>query len=416
MNNNRFSDLDEGVRLLDASGRYLAGTVVQNNLFERCPKGIVLPGQNAALLSPVIGCNTLMDVDHGIEIEPGARVGNFGNSGAPVSNDYRGAWAETVHNDGAAYASDYWFNFSSGSGSTEATVTNNRLPGINYRQDFSGYSCTGTYGLHRSSNGGGLTIDAMQAYIRDRRGDDKENHLMEQQLVRAYEDGGDFDKLRDFVRNLSLPNDQAFGRLSVYLMEYYREQQNEDQATQVARELLTQLDKDPDIQARVAYFEVAGHLQTMAGGLPDDADVEQLNKIIGSGTSFAPVACATLRYYFPDRDCEYQTGGIAVQAARSARGHAPTRKTGNGLRLFAAPNPAQENLLISFQQTGKILPLNGARFQLVALNSGQVMLTLPLPTNGQLTVDVRQVPAGIYVGRVTGEANVSASCKIVVVH
>ena len=414
-NLNRFSDLDEGVRLLDASGRYLAGTVVQNNLFERCAKGIVLPGQNAALLSPVIGCNTLVDVDHGIEIEPGARVGNFGSSGAPVSNDYRGAWTETVHNDGALYRSTYWYNLSSANGNTEAKFTANTNPGINYQQSQLGYSCSGTNGLHRQTNVSGMTIEEMQKYILYQLGSDLDNHLMEQQLVRAYEDAGSLKGLRKFVQLLPLQNAPAFGRLSICLMEYYREQQQEDQAAEVATELLTQLGDDPDIANRVSYFEVAGRLAALTGTLPDADDIERLTSISSSGTSFAPVACATLRYYFPNQSCETKSAGIATQNRRVsanallARHQAPT-----GVRVQATPNPAQQLVQISVTTADKPLASVPGSFQLVALTTGNVVLSQPLPASGELELNLTAVPAGIYVGRVAGEVN--AACKIVVVH
>ena len=414
---NRFYDLDEGIRLLDATGQLISGARVQNNRLENCPKGIVLAGQNAAVLSPVIGCNTLVDVVHGIEIEPGAAVGDFGTASTPVSNDYQGTVLESVYNDGALFSSNYYYNASSGNGNQEFHYTSTN-PGIVYQQVF-GYSCSTSYGLARGTNTNG-DLTAMQEQISQQLGSDKDNRLTEQRLVRAYEDNGDFGDLREFVRTLPLQNLGAFGRLSIYLMEYYRQQGDEAQAEQTRDELLNHLGGESDISNRVAYFDVAGHLRELAELVPDAADVAALQDISSSGTSFAPVACATLRYFFPDYHCENQPmAGRATQpngAASAQRRVAAAKAAANGRlagQLVASPNPASETVRVSFTASKPLA--TPATFQLVAVATGRVLLNQKMPASGQLEVYLAGVPAGVYLGRVLGESQ-AASCKIVVVH
>ena len=84
--------------------------------------------------------------------------------------------------------------------------------------------------------------------------------------------------------------------------------------------------------------------------------------------------------------------------------------------MQTAPNPAGETVRISLTGTKPASELAGASFQLVAVGSGAVVRTATVPANGQLVLDVSQVPAGVYVGRVAGGSGVGANCKIVVVH
>ena len=90
---NTWRTLDTGVRLMDASGQYLAAALVQNNYFVKCGKGLALFGQGAAPLSPVVSCNTMESVDRGIDIEPNATVGDLGDPSTAVSNNYLGAFS-----------------------------------------------------------------------------------------------------------------------------------------------------------------------------------------------------------------------------------------------------------------------------------------------------------------------------------
>jgi hypothetical protein len=322
--------------------------------------------------------HTLIDVNHGIEIEPGARVGDFGLTIAPVSNDYQGAVTETVYNDRALYQSKYWFNVLSGGGQQELTSTTNANPGIDYRPATLGYSCTTSNGLHRSASNDS-SIAAMQEYILNRAGDAKENHLMEQ----------------------------------------YRQLEDEATALAIKNDLLAQLGNDPDIVHRVAYFEVAGRLAELTGALPDSADVQQLMSISSSGTSFAPVACATLHYYFPDYTCENQPKSgrpiVTPQAPSAlARPAATTSKLAG--QLLEVPNPAHESVRFNFISAARGATAPTASVQLVSVSSGRVLLEQPLPLSGTLDLNVVSIPAGVYMARVAGNGQLGATCKIVVVH
>ncbi len=412
---NAWRNLDAGVRLMDASGLYLPTALVQNNYFAKCGKGLVLFGQGAAPLSPVVSCNTMEDVDRGIEIERNATVGDLGDPTTAVSNNYLGWFSETIHHEGQ-YSIRYHLNASSNPQELVRTTSQYVTPYPIY-----GYVCDPGFqwGLHRQAGGTAQTdIGGLEKIIHDRLATPLECHQYERQLVRAIEEIDGFDQLDTFVRTLPLANDTAYYRLSIYLMEQFRRQGAASRVQDVRAALLQQLGQSPDVKNRVAYFDVAEGLTALAPGQePNDAAVEQLRAISASGTSFAPVACATLRYFYPELGCgegsvsapgQARAGGAARPSQRSQRPAA-------AVQLLAFPNPAHDLARVDIRTVGiEALPASTV-FELVQVVTGRVVLTQPA-TGATLTVSLAGVPAGVYVGRVVADQRALATCKLVVIH
>ena len=415
---NTWRNLDTGVRLMDASGQYLSSALVQNNYFGKCGKGLVLYGQGAAPLSPVLGCNTLQDVDRGIEIEPNATVGDLGDPSTAVSNNYLGGFSETIHHDGL-YPIVYHWNATSSP--NELVVSNS--PFLRRFRVF-GYVCDPGFqwGLRRQS---GVTtqtdIDAMEKIIHDRLATPQECHKYEALLARATEKSGDFNRLESFVQTLPLANDTAYYRLSIYLMEQFRQQGANSRVQLVRAALLQLLGQNPDVKNRVAYFDVAKALTGLAPGQePDDDAVAQLQAISASGTSFAPVACTALRYFFPEWACGTgKTSGFtqaragATTPAGVGRGAAPARAT---VQVAAYPNPAHESARVEIRTLGKGVAVPAtAVFELVQVATGRVVASQPV-AGETLTLSLSSVPSGVYVGRLVADRQPLATCKLVVIH
>jgi hypothetical protein len=141
--------------------------------------------------------------------------------------------------------------------------------------------------------------------------------------------------------------------------------------------------------------------------------------ISSSGTSFAPVACATLHYYLPEYACENQPVNGRTNAATPARPAltlpASSASTLYG-QLLAAPNPARETVRLHFISTQRSTYTLAASVQLLSVSSGRVMLEQPLPTSGTVEFNLPALPNGVYVGRALGLEQSGATCKTVVVH
>lgn len=147
-----------------------------------------------------------------------------------------------------------------------------------------------------------------------------------------------------------------------------------------------------------------GHYDLLSNGFTNLAPFDWL--WVGDGTLLlcgkALAAPGTGGVPFRAYLARWDMRGTPLAAARPVA----TDRTGT-LNVF--PNPATDRLEVRVSR-----PPAGALFQLVAVGSGRLVLTLPLPASGQLTADVSQVPAGIYVGRVLDDGQVRTGCKVVI--
>ena len=424
---NSFTRLDHGVRLFDAVGNY-PGEQISGNAFAQCANAVTLTGVNFAPFSPMVSCNDI-DADVGINITPAANVGDLGTPTAPCGNNY-GATPVAIKNNGLNDGSStgpaltYYAYFRPGGPVTPSVLENlNGLTSAVIQLLVTApYTCSqqgASHGLNRSASGGsGYTqadVQDWQKRLLGNAGNSLQLHTLEYPLVRYYEQADQLNDLESFVNQLPYQNDAAFERLSIYLMETYRRTGNDSAAQRVRGALGILRGDSEEISTRLAYFDLAGRLQKLgAGNRPDAADSTQLVDLANAGTAYATVACASLRYYYPQLTCDGKDGTAQPQA-RAARPGTPTTVTPSTAKpsLRAYPNPASETLTVT--ATGPV-PAE-ATFELLALGSGRVVLRQPAGhAVAGLTVPVAGLAPGVYAGRLALNGQLLSTCKIVVVH
>lgn len=181
-------------------------------------------------------------------------------------------------------------------------------------------------------------------------------------------------------------------------------------AQRVRNALLAQWGSNPEVAHRVAYFNLAERLgQLGTGELPVPADSTLLVDLANASTAYAPVACATLRYYYPEISCGDESTSAST-AARPAAASPIVHQVGKvGLRAY--PNPATETVTLIVSGPVSV----EARLELVALATGRVVRTLPADTAGG-PMTVSGLAAGVYAGRLVQAEQVLGTCKVVIIH
>ena len=140
------------------------------------------------------------------------------------------------------------------------------------------------------------------------------------------------------------------------------------------------------------------------------SDSAALAAVAGAAADFAPVACATLRYFYPACACGSKAAGGIAAAQRTLTVAAAPPLRPAPVRTY--PNPAHET--VSVEAAG--LPQPATRCQLVAAATGQVVLTQAL-SGGRATLAVAALAPGLYLGRLLDAAGQTVgTCKIVVIH
>ncbi len=421
---NQFVGLDQGVRLLDASGATTREEWVTDNLFAKNGQAVAITGQQYAPFAPVISCNTMENGSVGILVEASATVGRLsgppGGPGPfgvePVANRYDGL-AVDVQNDGVNpidyYASISPFESVNGSGTT---LTFYRTSGTPCEQR-PAYG-PGKYGLNRPAAGAGITAQQARQWEEQLAGGTgttaADQQLTALKLIAYREDNQQWGQLESFANTLPLVNDAAFDELSLYLLERYRRLGQPADAQRVRKHLLTQRPGDVGIGQRVSYFDVSGRVQQLLpSSKPTAADSAALGQAAGGTSGFAPVACALLRYYYPELGC--QSAGASVTRPvvigtnqRSASHNEATTR----LPLVMFPNPAYTELTV---QLGAAMA-NAGRIELTDL-TGRVALRQPVVNGAAPVLRVAGLPAGVYIGRVLdAEGRVLGTTRIAVAH
>jgi len=415
---NVFHTLDRGVRLLDASAQLGVGQVVANNYFGDCDKAVYLHGANSAgPFAPTVTCNSFANADYGIYIENGADVGDLadysGSALEPCSNAFA-VNVYSVENQGLNNISYYY-------DSAWPEDVSQFSPGVTAMPVAGATKCIdrsyAPYGLQRSSTGlvSVTTLAAWKNQLLAAQGPPQELRRVERQLLTYYARNEQWAALDSFVTALPQLNPAAFERLSLALLHAYRAADHPADVQRVRTALLAWRGSSPDLQQRVAYFDVTGHLGQLAPGQrPTPADSATLAAVAGSTAGFAPVACATLRYYYPQVACAAPpllprpaarpAGSSMLATARPA-----AAKT---IQLRALPNPASET--VRLEVTGAVP--GDSRVELLELATGRSVLSQALPADGRaLLLDVRPLAPGVYAARLLGGPQLLGTTKVVVV-
>ena len=152
------------------------------------------------------------------------------------------------------------------------------------------------------------------------------------------------------------------------------------------------------------------------GARPGRTDSTRLRALAAARTDFAPVACATLRYFYPACACAAATAAPANARSGSGSGQRPagTRVAGKApaVQLQAYPNPARDRLTI------KVLGAcpAGVHLELLEVGTGRVVQRVAL-AHAAAELAVAELAAGVYAGRaVSAEGRVLGTCKAVVIH
>ena len=418
---NLFSSLEIGVRLMDASSQTIESQTVADNRFESCSQGIALRGAQYALFSPTLACNELENDDYGIYIESGADVGDLGTQDEPCGNVYN-AVGTTVENNGANPI-NYYYDFDRGEVANFSPFFQ-----ITAMPVFGAPGCAArnfnNHGLQRGSapvtttpvGGTGSTpLQQWQSQLLTQQGSLKTLHQVERQLLRGYRTSQQWAGLETFAASLALRNPASYQRLSLYLMETYRRQGQAAAAQRVRAHLLRFAGTDAQVRRRVDYFDVAGRLRTLAPGQrPTPADSAVLVAVAGSATGIAPVACATLRYFYPQLSCGTVAGSQPGQARAAAKLAATASRLRPAVQVVAAPNPATETVRV--EATG-LAELTGNHLELVEMATGRVVLRQPFAAEmAGVSITVRGLASGVYAGRLLHGEVLLGTCKIVVLH
>jgi len=417
---NFFQSLDIGVRLMDASGLQGTGPVVADNQFETCTKAVSLHGQRSAVFTPTIACND-MAADYGIVIEQGADVGDQGNQGEPCGNRFS-LFQATIVNDGLN-AINYYYDFDRNEAFLPLSAVSTIGRGVQMAPGCNVRSFT-TFGLQRPvGSNASLQTQAKQwqQLIFNQQGSPKELHEFEQLLLDYFAQCQQWADLEAFITTLPLRNDTSFERLSLHLLETYRRLGQPADAQRVQADLWRWRSSSPDVQQRLGYLDVSERLRRLgAGQLPSAADSTMLADIAASKASCAPVACTTLRYYYPRLACDTKNGKKEMSQSSSSSQLPMHSRLGNALpsgrvmQLFANPNPATET--VSIQITG-LIPQGECRLELIEIATGQLMHTLNSPISTErIEMDVRRLPLGVYALRLQQGGLLLGTCKLVVLH
>jgi len=234
---------------------------------------------------------------------------------------------------------------------------------------------------------------------------------LERRLLSHYARSEQWAALDSLVRALPQPNPAAFERLSLALLHAYRAAGQPADVQRVRAALLHWRGGNPDLQQRVAYFDVTGRLGQLAPGQrPAPADSTTLVTVAGSGTSFAPVACSTLRYYYPQLQCGVTP--LLPKAARAQTLAATRPQQLQALHLRALPNPANETVRLEVSEPAPA----DSHLELLELATGRVVLTTTMPLHERaLQLDVRTLPPGVYAARLLTGSQLKATTKLVIV-
>ena len=402
---NELGNLDRGVRLFDAGGRYAAPVVSGNQLAE-CVHGVTLTGRQYAAFAPTVACNEFDGGDVGIFIEGGATVGDLGSAQAPNGNAFNVNQFSVENN--STRQIDYFAQFSPFENVTFNGTT------VNVRR-YSGNNCASrgsSYGLRGVANTL-ADVQQWQEQLLSNADAPSVLHALEPKVAAYFFEQNQLSDLESFVGQLAYNNEPAFERLSVYLMETYRQLGQDADAQRVLQYLSSHSGTNPEVAQRLIYFDLAGRLRRLApGSRPSPADSTQLGVLAGTSTAYAPVACATLRFYYPSLSCGGNTAGAAGNAARAALTSANPGLTKARLNLRAYPNPAATELTVSADGT---VP-DGAHFELAEVSTGRVVPEqAAVLLEGGLKLTVGELAPGVYVGRLLHKGQLLGTCKVVVV-
>ena len=208
-------------------------------------------------------------------------------------------------------------------------------------------------------------------------------------------------------------NDEAFDRLSLYLMERYRRLGQTADANRVRNTLMTNRGTDAEIKQRVAYYDVAAHLLTLhPGQRPSSADSTALVTVAGSSSGFAPVACATLRYYYPKSSCKGSSSSNNNAVPRAAVRKSPAGRVA-AIKLQAYPTPSRDQVTIEWGPTPGTAP---ARLEVRDVATGRLVRSQAVADAATVRLSVAELAPGLYVSRLLDAAGqVLGTGKVVVI-
>ncbi|MDO7877507.1 hypothetical protein Q5H93_22400 [Hymenobacter sp. ASUV-10] len=398
---NVFTTLDTGVRLQDATAQLDVSRAVANNLFNDCEEAVALRDD---IYAPTVACNQIEGSDYGIVLENGADVGYLGTNDEPCGNNYSVNAASVINGSGVSI--DYYAH-------PQELVTG---PLLNVLYSSSGYlDCNSRghqYGLRAAPPVPITTVEHWQQQLLTQTGSPQQLRQYERRIIAYYAAQEQWATLDAFTATLPLSNDAAYERLGLYLLETYRRLQQPADVQRLRTDLLSWRGANPDLRQRIAYFDVSEQLRHLRPGQrPTAADSATLATVAASATSYAAVACTTLRYYYPGVTC--QGTPPPPPAARLLAAAHPTTHT-EKLRLSVAPNPAHETVQVSWSQPCP----TAARLELVAVGNGQIAHAQPVaPAQLSLELNVAALPPGVYAARLVGpNGQPLATTKLVVVH
>ena len=429
---NQFIKLNEGIELADPSASTTKTEHITDNYFYACDRAVSLQGGIYAFFAPTISCNTVEECDLGILVGAGSSVGLLAGPyvGAaalsqskgyePAANRFLSNTTGDIENAGRYMVT--YFALNSPPEMVNIVPTGNsfnllRVPGTICKDRPASYG-TPVYGLNsRPTAGTSPTAQQVQdweTHLLQETGTDVVLHEESLLLLDYREKSGQFAQLETFTNTLPLAS-EAFDRFCLYLMEKYRQLGQPADAQRVRTALLNRHGSVAEVQNRVAYYDVADHLMLLAPGQrPAAADSTSLVAVANSASDYAPFACSTLRYFYPQLGCGAATGGLTGSSGAAARQLAATPKAGKlAATLRAYPNPATETVTVQVSD----LTHAATRFELVEMSTGRVVLTRTDVANGPQEVRVGSLAPGVYVGRLLGEAGqVLGTTKIVIIH
>ena len=423
---NRWAGLDIGVRLLDASGGVSQTEEVSDNLFEGNTQGVVLDGGTAAPPAPAISCNTFRDNQEAIAVLSSTVVqisgpdnGLFPAALEPAANKFDGNGVDVDNNVGPLT----YYLYQPASGPAEApafasmaSLTRRLTTGTPCGQRNNGW---GVYGMLNRPAAGAVAASDCQDWekqIAASIGKKEALLMLTLRLIDYREKNGQLSDLETFANTLPFANEEAFDRISIYLMERYRRLGQDGDAQRVHNNLMAQHGADENIANRALYFAVAGHLTgLMPGARPLPADSAALATVAASKADFAPVACATLRYFYPSCSCQDATGNAngmnRPAAAKRAAALHPAVAALRPATVRAYPNPAHDQITLDLAG----LPIVGLR--LVAAATGQVVLTQAIAAKERPVISLLGLAPGVYQGQlVSANGQTIGACKVVVIH
>ena len=423
---NQFRGLDQGIRLMDAASATTRDEFVTDNYFQKNDQAVVLTGQQYAAFAPAISCNTMQDGNYGLYVESNATVGYLAGplnaatqNYEPVSNQYTGLGFDVWNASNNSI--NYYGWDSPGSGSPEipnsgglSGVTPILIPGTpcNIRPAYG----PGQNGLNRPGNGATTVtasdVTAWEDIISQPNGQPSTLRTVTLQLISYREHANQLAQLESFVNQLAYANPSAYDCISLYLIERYRHLGQANDAQRVRGQLLSARGQLDEIRWRVSYYDVAGHLPNLRPGqAPATADSAALATVAASPSGFAPVACATLRYFYPSLICQASSGKSNAVAARASNA-AEVKNSLQPIQLRTWPNPAHTQIRI--QMVG--LSSQPVRFELINLTTGKTVLTQSIEGKSDAEVSTLSIPAGVYGGRLCDEEHLLGTCKLVIIH